>query len=329
MSDQPARAVEPGFPAALGDATPDTLLPEGRVSTGRRAALARWLTRPDHPLTARVVVNRLWQHHFGVGLVATASDFGVQGTPPTHPELLDWLAVELVDSGWDLKHLHRLMVLSATYRQDSATDANNPGLVADPENRLLWRARRRRLEGEAIRDAMLALSGELSRTMFGPSARPRLPAEFGTKGWKPDADARARDRRSVYVLAKRNLKYPLFDAFDQPDLHNSCACRLRTTTAPQALLLLNSGLTTGLSLAWLESLRATHGADERAIIASAYRAAWCRPATPQEMDLADRFVERQAARHREAGASPYEATRKALADFCHAVSNTNEFVTLD
>ena len=326
---KPARAVEPGFPAALGDAKPDTRLPEGRVSTGRRAALARWLTRPDHPLTARVVVNRLWQHHFGVGLVATASDFGVQGTPPTHPELLDWLAVELVSSGWDLKHLHRLMVLSATYRQDSAVDANAPGLAVDPDNRLLWHARRRRLEGEAMRDAMLALSGELTRGMFGPSARPELPAAFGNKGWKPDADVRARDRRSVYVFAKRNLKYPLFDAFDQPDLHNSCACRLNTTTAPQALLLLNGGLTTGRARAWLGSLRAIHGADDPSVIASAYRAAWGRPATLEEMDLGKRFVSRQTLCHQDAGVSPYEAARRALEDFCHAVLNTNEFVTLD
>jgi hypothetical protein len=326
---KPARAVEPGFPMVLGDSAPDIRLAAGRVSTGRRSALGRWLTQPDNPLTARVVVNRLWQHHFGVGLVATASDFGVQGTPPTHSELLDWLAVELVASGWDLKHLHRLMVLSATYRQDSAVDNGNPGLVADPENRLLWHARRRRLAGESIRDAMLSLSGELTRTMFGPSARPQLPAEFGNKGWKPDADAPARDRRSVYVLAKRNLKYPLFDAFDQPDLHNSCACRLRTTTAPQALLLLNSGLTIERARAWLETLRASHGVDETALVAGAYRAAWGRPATAEEVSLARRFVARQATLLRESGATPYEASRRALLGFCHAVMNTNEFVFLD
>jgi Protein of unknown function (DUF1553)/Protein of unknown function (DUF1549) len=326
---KPARAVEPGFPAAFGDAVPNTRLQHGRVSTGRRAALARWLTRPDHPLTARVIVNRLWQHHFGVGLVATASDFGAQGTPPTHPDLLDWLASELVSSGWNLKHLHRLMVLSATYRQDSAGDAKNPGLAVDPDNRLLWRARRRRLEGEAIRDAMFALSGELTRTMFGPSARPKLPAAFGNKGWKPDDDIRSRNRRSVYVFAKRNLRYPLFDAFDQPDLHNSCACRLRTTTAPQALLLLNGGLTIERACAWMESLRATHGADDSAVISAGYRAAWGRPASSGEIGLAKRFVARQAMRYQDGGAALPEATRKALLDFCHAVLNTNEFVFLD
>src|SRR5207248_739227 len=146
-------------------------LPEGRraATTGRRAALARWLTRGDNPLTARVMVNRLWQQHFGVGLVATSNDFGAQGAPPTHPELLDWLAVEFVESGWDLKHLHRLMVTSAAYCQDSAVDARNPGhvraLAVDRDNDLLWHARRRRLEGEAIRDTLLLLSGELNPRM--------------------------------------------------------------------------------------------------------------------------------------------------------------------
>ena len=134
-----------------------------------------WLTRRDHPLTARVLVNRLWQHHFGVGLVATASDFGAQGEPPTHPELLDWLAVELVESGWSVKHLHRLMVTSATYCQSSAVNRHNPlhvqALVADRDNKLLWHARRRRLEGEALRDTMLALAGELNRRMFGRAGR--------------------------------------------------------------------------------------------------------------------------------------------------------------
>jgi hypothetical protein len=277
------------------------------------------------------MANRLWQHHFGVGLVATASDFGVQGSPPTHPELLDWLACEL-SANWDLKHLHRLMVLSATYRQDSALDATNPlhsrAVAADRDNALLWRARRRRLEGETIRDAMLALSGEIDRRMFGPSARPELPAALKA-GWKPDADPRDRNRRSVYVLAKRNLRYPLFDAFDQPDLHNSCACRLRTTTAPQALLLLNGELTLGRARAWVESLRSRHGADEAGIVAVACRAAWGRPASAEEIDLGRRFVSRQSERHRQEGVEAYAAGKKALVDFCSALLNTNEFVTID
>jgi hypothetical protein len=319
---KPAAEVRPGFPAFLGKAAPDMHLPAGVPSTGRRAALARWLTRPDHPLTARVMVNRLWQHHFGQGIVATASDFGAQGTPPTHPELLDWLAVELVESGWDLKRIHRLLVTSAAYRQDSTVDSHNPhharALAVDRGNDLLWHARRRRLEGEAIRDAILALSGELNARMFGPSARPVLPANLSKYAWKPDGRPHDRHRRSVYVMARRNLRFPLFDAFDLPDMHNSCSRRLTTTTAPQALLLLNGDLGLGHARTWAEALRARHGDDPRAIVRAGYRAAWCRPADDVEVKLALRFLNRQAGDQGD-----------VLADFCHALLNTNEFVYLD
>ena len=328
---KPATEMRPAFPPALGEAEVDTRLPEGVVSSGRRAALARWLTRPDHPLTARVIVNRLWQHHFGVGIVATSSDFGVQGSPPTHPELLDWLACELVESGWDLSHLHRLMVMSATYQQDSAVDPRNlnhaRALATDRDNDLLWHARRRRLEGEAIRDAVLAVSGELTPRLFGPPARPELPAEFGKAGWKPDADVRDQNRRSVYVLAKRNLRFPLFDAFDYPDMHNSCSRRLNTTTAPQALILLNGELTTGPARGWAERLRGRHAEDAEAIVAEVSRAAWGRRATSEEVRLAGQFMLRQAALYREEGGAGAET--RALADYCHAVLNTNEFVYVD
>ncbi|MFO0846423.1 MAG: DUF1549 and DUF1553 domain-containing protein [Gemmataceae bacterium] len=318
---KPAAEVKPGFPEELGRAEVDTSLPPGVVSSGRRAALARWLTRADHPLTARVMANRLWQHHFGVGIVATSSDFGAQGTKPTHPELLDWLAVELADSGWDLKRLHRLMVTSATYRQDSAVDPRHPGLAIDRENDLLWHFRRRRLEGEAIRDALLAVTGELNDRMFGPSARPELPAAFGKSAWKPDAREHDQHRRSVYVLAKRNLRYPLFDAFDYPDMHNSCSRRLSTTTAPQALILLNSELTLGRARRWAQELRSEHGEDVERIAKAAYHRAWGRSATPNEIALAGRFVQRQLAE-----GVPLE---QALVDLCHAVLNTNEFVYVD
>jgi hypothetical protein len=328
-----AAAVQPGFPAALGAGEVDARLGPGAASTGRRAALARWLTRGDHPLTARVMVNRLWQHHFGVGIVATSSDFGAQGTSPTHPELLDWLAVELVESRWDLKHLHRLMVTSAAYRQDSAVDPRNPaharGLAVDRDNELLWHARRRRLEGEAIRDALLAVSGELSPRMFGPAARPALPAAFGKAAWKPDDDPRERSRRSVYVLAKRNLRFPLFDAFDYPDMHNSCSRRLSTTTAPQALILLNGELALTRARRWALALRAEHGEDPEKTAASAYRAAWGRPAGADEVRLGLAFVERQAGLYRAEGAGDEKARSQALVDFCHALLNTNEFVYVD
>jgi hypothetical protein len=330
---KPAAEVRPGFPEALGKVEIDARLPSGIASTGRRAALARWLTRPDHPLTARVMVNRLWQHHIGVGLVATASDFGAQGGAPSHPELLDWLAVELVESGWDLKHIHRLILTSAAYRQDSRIDPSNSlharALSVDRDNRLLWRGNRRRLEGEALRDAMLFLSGELNLRMFGPSARPILPANLSRYAWKPDDSAEERNRRSVYVLAKRNLRYPMFDVFDLPDMHNSCSRRLQTTTAPQALLLLNDDETLSRAARWSSRLRSKCGEDQEKQLAAAYSSAWCRKPDAKELRLGAIFLERAARLYREKGQSAEEARALALADFCHALLNTNEFAYLD
>ena len=189
-----------------------------------RTDLARWLTSPNHPLTSRVMVNRLWQHHFGKGIVESPSDFGLMGSPPSNPELLDWLANELMTTGWSLKKLHREIVCSATYRQASRKP--------------------RRLEGEAIRDAMLAASGQLDFRRGGPGVMPPLPEEL-TKTllpnqWKASENPADAARRSIYIFARRNLRYPLFEAFDRPDPNASCPLRGRSTTAPQSLLLFNS-----------------------------------------------------------------------------------------
>jgi hypothetical protein len=331
---KPRKEVQPGFPRSLGDATPDTRLEAKVSSTGRRAALARWLTRPDHPLTARVMVNRLWQHHFGVGLVATPNDFGAQGQAPTHPELLDWLAVEFVENGWGLKHLHRMMVTSATYCQSSIVRREDPrhkkALTADRENRLLWHARRQRLEGEAIRDAMLLITGDLNGRLFGPSARPRLPEKISSYAWKPDEKAAEQNRRSIYVLAKRNMRYPLFDTFDLPDMHNSCAVRSKTTTAPQALLLLNGEFSMDRAGHWADRLVKQHPDDERARIVHAYSSAWSRPPTLEEIEAGLRFLDTQSAIIRERGDTSADSVRTAaLVDFCHAVLNANEFLYVD
>ena len=327
-----------GFPTYLGGGSVETSLPSGVESTGQRAALARWLTRRENPLTARVMVNRLWQNHFGVGLVATANDFGMQGDLPTHPELLDFLAIEFMDRGWSVKALHRLMVTSAAYCQDSQVDPSNPdhvnALAADPGNKLLWHARRRRLEGEAVRDSLLALSGELNERMFGVSAKPKLPDKVSNYAWKPDATPGDQNRRSVYVFVKRNMRYPLFDAFDWPDLHNSCSRRVTTTTAPQALLMLNGDLTLDNARTWSGKLLARHGSNDDALVAHAFRAAWGRPAAVDEVRLGVRFVAAQSERLREraAGLRPMTAAElraAAVADFCHALLNTNEFLYVD
>jgi hypothetical protein len=331
---RPKEEVQPGFPRVLDRS--HLAPPDGPVSrsetatmatTGRRTALALWLTRPDHPLTARVMVNRLWHHHFGKGIVATPNDFGKQGTPPTHPELLDWLAVEFVEHGWSLKHMHRLMVTSATYRQSSVGQALLPasgretGVSAPPDNSLWGRMSGRRLDGESLRDAMLAISGELNPRMAGPSAKPKLPDKISSYAWKPDANPADQHRRSIYILAKRNMRYPLFDAFDLPDMHNSCACRPQTITAPQALLMLNSELTLERAAAWAKNLRAEHSEDRPALITAAYRAAFARPPAPEELDLAQRFITKQA--------TLLKSTDAAIADFCHALLNANEFGWVD
>jgi hypothetical protein len=339
----PKEIIEPSFPEFLGRTPPDTHLPRDMNSTGRRSALARWLARPEHPLTARVVVNRLWQHHFGVGLVATSNDFGAAGDPSTHPELLDWLACELtgepgtkvpgIGSPWSLKRIHRLIVTSATYRQssriDPQTEMHRKALAVDRDNKLLWHARRRRLEGEALRDAMLSLSGEVNRRMFGPSARPKLPEGLSKYAWKPDENEIDQNRRSIYVQARRNLRFPLFDVFDLPDMHNSCSRRSQTTTAPQALLLLNGELTRERTNRWAVELLRRHGDDLHALTAAAYRAAWSRPATGDEVRLGVDFIRKQADRFRSLNGGSKDTLAPAIADFCHAVVNSNEMLYVD
>jgi hypothetical protein len=318
---KPGEELQPGFPRVLGAAPIDTKVSTSAASTGRRAALARWLTRPDHPLTARVVVNRLWQHHFGRGIVGTPNDFGNQGEQATHPELLDWLAVELVDHGWSLKHMHRLMLASATYRQSSRCDPQDPhckkALAADPENHLLWHANRRRLEGEALHDAMLAVSGELNHRMHGPSCKPKLPEGISKYAWKADAKPEEQQRRSIYILAKRNMRYPMFDTFDLPDQHNSCARRSQTTTAPQALLMLNGEFARERAEQWAAELASTHGNDDRQFVQAAIQAAWGRLASEAEIELATRFLQKQ------------QGSSASRSELCHVLLISNEFLYVD
>lgn len=321
----PQQEVPPGFPEFLGNSNASIEIPaRAPSSTGRRSALARWLTRPDHPLTGRVIVNRLWQQHFGVGIVPTPNDFGSQGDPPSHLALLDWLAVELVERNWSLKHIHRLIVTSNAYRQSSQRAASPLPEVAaqkDPSNRLLWHARRRRLEGESIRDAMLALSRELSTRMHGQSARPELPEGISkTYAWQPDAEPSDRNRRSIFILARRNLRFPLLEVFDQPDLHHSCPRRANTTTAPQALLLLNSPYTLDRATGWARQLLAENS-DETHCLQLAYRQAYAREPSPEELSAAREFLSRQTQIH--------QASLPALVDFCHAILNSNEFIYVD
>ncbi len=274
--------VECGFPQVLLDA-------EHSLRHASRLDLAKWLASPKHPLTARVWVNRIWQHHFVRGIVATPNDFGKRGTPPTHPELLDWLAIELVRNDWSTKHLHRLIVLSATYRQSSKGRLS----AEDPDNLLLGRMNRRRLEAEALRDAMLSAAGTLNRQIGGPMVRVPLEkavydlifTEQEPDGlWKVTPDVRQHTRRSLYLFAKRNVRQPLLEAFDQPDMLNSCPVRPVSTFAPQALILMNGPLARAQARAMAKRLQSERpSAVERVEVA--FRLALGRKPRPEESRL--------------------------------------------
>ncbi len=306
-----AEEVRPGFPIIL---TPDHKELDAKIqatasSTGRRSALAHWIASAENPLTARVLVNRLWQHHFGRGLVATPSDFGLRGSRPTHPELLDWLASEFVAQGWSVKKMHKLMLMSAAYQQ--ATKATPAAKEKDPDNHLLSHMNRLRIEGEIVRDSLLAVSGRLNPKMGGPGVFPPVPAEANVKGWTASPDPKDHVRRSVYIFARRNLRFPFLEPFDPPDSNLSCARRERTTTAPQALALLNAPDVQAAAKALAERVSKEAATDDERIV-RAYRLALGRAPSAKEMELSRRFVK--------------EST---LAELCRALFNVNEFVYLD
>jgi hypothetical protein len=320
--------------------------PFQRASTGRRSALASWLCRPDHPLTARVIANRVWQHHMGPGIVGTPNDFGAMGQGATHPELLDWLASELVARGWSLKALHRLIVTSATYRQASQPESNPAeaaALKADPGDKLLWHAHHRRRDAESLRDTALQVSGQLNPRMYGSSAHPELPPSLAQNyyAWDPDKQPEDRNRRSVYVLAQRNLAYPLFAAFDQPDRQTSCPERAETITAPQALAMLNGEFTLNQARYAAGRLIATHGADARALGRAAYLLILGREADTDETASAAEFLDHQArliASGNKAGRGALPEPRSdrvpaslgaAVVDLCHALFNSAEFLYVE
>ncbi len=324
-----------------------------------RLDLAQWLTDPAHPLTARVTVNRLWQHHFGRGIVNTPNDFGTRGDKPTHPDLLDWLAVELVEptisasggrqppvgepkkqgadaprspgTAWSLKRLHKLMVMSKTYRQVSDTPVSAEARAADPENELLGRMNRRRLDAEAIRDALLTASGELNRAAYGRSVRVPLEKEvydlLFTEDepdglWRVTPDARQHTRRSIYLFAKRNVRQPLLEAFDQPDTLGPCAARGTSTFAPQALILMNGPVGREAAAKLAELVASAKSPADR--VTAIYARALGRPPRAAEATAAVAFLTSQAELLRKEKAA--DPDRAALVDLCLAVFNVSEFV---
>jgi hypothetical protein len=340
--------VEPAFPRVLcdGDARSETragdeAAPGAPRSARTRLDLAQWLTSRHHPLTARVMVNRLWQHHFGRGLVATPNDFGFRGERPSHSELLDWLACEFVDHGWSIKHMHRLMVLSSVYQQASRSAPTALAKRVDPDNRLLWRMNRRRLEGEALRDSVLAVAGALNPEMGGAMVLVPLEPEvyelIFTEGepdglWPITPDPREHTRRSIYLFAKRNVRLPLLEAFDRPDSLTSCAVRPISTFAPQALILLNGPLLQSQSKQFAARLLHECGSDVVRQIGLAYRLALARPPRDSELRMAREFLAAQEKTIRESqrAGQPMrpgiDPATTALADLCLALLNCNEFL---
>lgn len=342
--------VEAAFPR-IADVWKEPLSTED--ANQQRAELAHWMTQPDHPLTSRVIVNRVWRYHFGRGLSGTPSDFGLLGESPSHPELLDWLASEFVSSGWDLKALHRLIVTSSVYRQASHVSANSDEMIArtaareaDPNNELLWCFPRQRLDAEIVRDAMLAACGSLNTEQGGPGVRPPLPPELvGTllkDQWKPSPRPADHVRRSVYIFARRNLRYPLFEVFDRPAANSSCPQRGQTTTARQSLLMLNSELVLRMSQKLAGIVWDEEGAAPQQQVTAVFTRALGRAPTSEELHEMVDFLQRQktllASEAREPVtlslplceqeiADPYAAA--ALTDLCLAVLNSSEFVYVD
>lgn len=322
-----------GSPAARGEqvrcgvpevlAPPDS--PERAFSPDRkRAELVDWLVHKDNPLTARVLVNRLWQHHFGRGIVPTPSDFGKLGEAPTHPELLDWLASELVAGNWQIKRLQRLILLSSAYRMSAK--ANEKGMRIDPGNNLLWHFPMRRLAAEEVRDAILAVSDQLHERVGGPSVYPPIAAEVlaGQSkpgyGW-PTSPPREARRRSVYVHVKRSLQLPIMAMHDQPDTDASCPVRYTTTVPTQALGMLNGAFTNEQALALAERIRG-ESPDRAEQIRRAILLTTCRQADDQEIQKDVSFLKELETR---GGLSSLDALRY----YCLLQLNSNEFLYLD
>jgi hypothetical protein len=335
--DAKQEEVQPGFLTILDPAPPRIVPPAGADSTGRRTALARWLTDPQNPLTARVMANRVWHYHFGRGIAGTPSDFGIMGERPTHPELLDWLASEFMRNGWSVKQLHRLIVTSNTYRQSTAHRAEAAAI--DPSNRLLWAFPRQRLEGEVIRDSSLKVAGLLNSKMGGPSVFPELPEGMPAPrgGWHV-SEPGERNRRSVYIFVRRNARYPMLETFDMPDTHESCARRSVTTTAPQALTMLNNKVAVDWARAFAGRVISAEAEQSRQI-ERAYLLAYSRRPDSFEKDTVASFLHKQRGviserAHRGEkialpdrlpdGIEPDYAA--AMVDFCHMLLNSNEFV---
>ena len=296
-----------------------------RNSSGKRLQLARWITSKDNPMTARVVVNRLWQHHFGRGIVRSTSDFGYQGTPPTHPQLLDWLASQLVKGNWKLKRIHKMMMLSSTYQMSSTNNA--AAYEKDPTNDLFWRFNMRRLTAEEIRDSILQVTGVLNKKMFGDSIFPPLPKEVlstsSTPGsvWGRSSEEDS-NRRSIYIHVKRSLRMPMLESFDSPDPDSACAVRVTTTVPTQALGMLNSKFMNEQAQKLANRLKEASKGDLEKQVRAAIRLTTGRTPSASEIEKDMKFIS-------ELQTAEKLSLKDAMKNYCLIVLNTNEFFYLD
>ncbi len=319
--------VQPGFPSVLSPPQPVIKTPEDGKSTGRRTALANWIVDPENPLTARVMVARIWQHHFGRGLVRSSNDFGFQGTPPTHPELLDWLAAEFVDGDWRMKTMHKKIMMSNTYQMSS--ESRQESLAADPTNDHLWRFEMRRLTAEELRDSILAVNQTLNRgKMFGPSIYPKIEREVLQGQSRPGenwGNSSPEDivRRSIYIHIKRSLPVPIMQSFDVADPDSSCPVRFNTVQPTQALGMLNSQFVNDEAEVFAKQVAQESPGDLTGQVRLILARVWQREPSAQEIQDGVDFVRSlESSRQKDAAVSPLKL-------FCVVALNLNEFIYLD
>lgn len=330
--NNPGRLVGPGVPSMLTDGkTPFNVEPPwpGAKKTGRRLAFAKWLTQPNHPLTARVMVNRVWKYHFGTGIVKSTENFGHTGDRPTHPELLDWLAGEFVGQGWSVKAMHRLMLNSSVYRQRSSLVVN--AMQADPENSLLWRMPLKRLEAEAVRDSIALVADRLDPRRFGKPD----PVDVRPDGLVTSLPTKAGYRRSIYVLHRRKEMPTILENFDLPQMIPNCIERPSSTVASQALHLMNNTMIRELSQDFADSTLRNVGDQPDRQVDYVYKTALSRPPSIEEQQFAVAAIG-ELTRQWEIELSvdgkpgdPTAAKRKALSNFCHTIVNSAAFLYVD
>jgi hypothetical protein len=307
--------VGPAFPSFLNPGPAVEEPNTGPFVPQRRKALALWLTSADHPLLSRVMVNRIWQAHFGEGIVRTPNDFGRQGDPPTHPELLDWLATEFASRGYSMKQMHRLIMMSNTYRESSV--GNPDGLKKDPENFLLSRMNRQRLNADEIRDTILDTSGNLNLKMGGmgiivPLTKEEIEAARMPNLWPPNPDPREYNRRTIYLQMKRSMTLPMLQTFDSPDTALSCPRRDTSTVAPQALTLMNSEFSVAQADKFADLVLKESGNESVAQVNDAWHRAFGRMPKDDERKLALDYL-----------------SRNSLPRLCLLIFNMNEFIYVD